>query len=197
MAFDGTSIREMKPGSFIYAVERALPGDVCREAIRRFEERADQQYAGRIGVAAESAPDVKRSTDLRISGREDWLDIDQALARQLAGVVRAFGAEFPFFAANAFKDLGYNLQRTLPGEFYHWHVDSGPGEFRDRQLVAIWYLNDVPGPGGETEFPLQDVKVRPEEGRLVLFPPFWPHVHRGVTLASGVKYIATTWVCFA
>ena len=197
MAFDGTPIREVEPGSFVYAIERALPGDVCREAIRRFEERADQQYAGRIGATAESAPEVKRSTDLRISGREDWRDIDQALARQLAGVVRAFGAEFPFFAANAFKDLGYNLQRTLPGEHYHWHVDSGPGEFRDRQLVAIWYLNDVPGPGGETEFPLQGVKIRPEEGKLVLFPPFWTHVHRGVTLERGVKYIATTWVCFA
>ena len=197
MAFDGTSIREVKPGSFIYAIERALPGDVCREAIRRFEERSDQQYPGRIGMAAQSAPDVKRSTDLRISGREDWLDIDQVLARQLAGVVHAFGAEFPFFAANAFKDLGYNLQRTLPGEYYHWHVDSGPAEFRDRQLVAIWYLNDVSGPGGETEFPLQDVKVSPAEGKLVLFPPFWTHVHRGVTLERGVKYIATTWVCFA
>jgi hypothetical protein len=23
------------------------------------------------------------------------------------------------------------------------------------------------------------------------------HVHRGVTLEKGVKYIATTWICFA
>lgn len=196
-AFEGSPIREVKPGSFIYEVARALPADVCREAIRRFEERTDQQYEGRIGMEAEAAPAVKRSTDLAISGREDWRDIDQAFARQLASVVRAFGAEFPFFAANAFKDMGYNLQRTLPGEFYHWHVDAGPGEFRDRQLVAIWYLNDVPGPGGETEFALQDVKVKPEEGKLALFPPFWTHVHRGVTLEQGVKYIATTWVCFA
>ncbi len=140
---------------------------------------------------------MKRSTDLRISGREDWRDIDQALAGSSCRRGARLRAEFPFFAANAFKDLGYNLQRTLPGEYYHWHVDSGPGEFRDRQLVAIWYLNDVPGPGGETEFPLQDAKVRPEEGKLVLFPPFWTHVHRGVTLERGVKYIATTWVCFA
>ena len=109
----------------------------------------------------------------------------------------AFALEFPFFAANKFKDIGYNLQRTLPGEYYHWHVDAGPGEFSARQMVAIWYLNDVPGPGGETEFPLQGVLIRPAQGKLVLFPPFWTHVHRGVTLQAGVKYIATTWVCFA
>lgn len=196
-AFAGTRIRELKPLSFIYALERALAPDVCREAIRRFEASPGEQVAGRIGAAAEAAPQVKRSTDLHISGREDWRDIDQALSQQLAGAFHALQLEFPFFAANSFKDLGYNLQRTLPGEYYHWHVDAGPGEFSQRQLVGIWYLNDVPGPGGETEFPLQGISVRPEEGKLLLFPPFWTHVHRGVTLREGVKYIATTWICFA
>ena len=42
------------------------------------------------------------------------------------------------FAANSFKDFGYNLQRTLPGEYYHWHVDAGPGVFSELRLVAIW-----------------------------------------------------------
>jgi hypothetical protein len=197
MTFSSGRIREVRPLSFIYEVAQALPADVCREAIRRFEARADQQVAGRIGAAAAEAPQVKRSTDLRISGREDWSDIDRILSQQLVATFNAFASEFPFFAANAFKDIGYNLQRTLPGEYYHWHVDAGPGEFSQRQLVAIWYLNDVAGPGGETEFPLQGVSVRPEEGKLVLFPPFWTHVHRGVTLQQGVKYIATTWICFA
>ncbi len=197
MSLADARIREVKPSSFIYEKERALPGDVCAEAIRRFEASVDQQAPGRIGQAGELMPQVKRSTDLRISGREDWRDIDRILAQQLVSTFNAFALEFPFFAANKFKDLGYNLQRTLPGEYYHWHVDAGPGEFSDRQMVAIWYLNDVPGPGGETEFPLQEVAIRPAQGKLVLFPPFWTHVHRGVTLEKGVKYIATTWVCFA
>jgi hypothetical protein len=197
MSLADARIREVKPLSFIYEKERALPPDVCAEAIRRFEASADQQAPGRIGQAAELAPQVKRSTDLRISGREDWRDIDRILAQQLVSTFNAFALEFPFFAANKFKDIGYNLQRTLPGEYYHWHVDAGPGELSARQMVAIWYLNDVPGPGGETEFPLQEVLIRPAQGKLVLFPPFWTHVHRGVTLREGVKYIATTWVCFA
>ncbi|MFY9317878.1 MAG: 2OG-Fe(II) oxygenase [Burkholderiales bacterium] len=197
MSLADVRLRELKPLSFIYEKERALPADVCAEAIRRFEVCTDQQAPGRIGQAGEIAPQVKRSTDLRISGREDWRDIDRILAQQLVSTFNAFALEFPFFAANKFKDIGYNLQRTLPGEFYHWHVDGGPGEFSARQMVAIWYLNDVPGPGGETEFPLQQVLIRPAQGKLVLFPPFWTHVHRGVTLQAGVKYIATTWICFA
>jgi hypothetical protein len=190
-------IREVKPSSFIYEVAQALPADVCQEAIRRFEAHPDQQYPGRIGQVQAEALEVKRSTDLRISGRDDWRDIDRTLSQQLLETFNEFAREFPFFAANSFKDLGYNLQRTSPGEFYHWHVDAGPGVFSHRQLVAIWYLNDVAGPGGETEFPLQAVTIRPEQGKLILFPPFWTHVHRGVTLERGVKYIATTWICFA
>jgi hypothetical protein len=178
-------------------MERALPPDVCLEAIRRFEAHPDQQIAGRVGQQAAQSPQVKRSTDLRISGRADWSDIDRTLSLQLVAAFNQFARDFPFFAANSFKDIGYNLQRTLPGEYYHWHVDGGPGEFSARQLVAIWYLNDVPGPGGETEFPLQGVSIRPAQGKLILFPPFWTHVHRGVTLEAGVKYIATTWICFA
>ena len=197
MTFSGSRIREVKPLSFIYEVAQALPADVCREAIRRFEERSDQQMAGRIGQAGTEAPEVKRSTDLRISEREDWRDIDRTLAQQLVATFNEFAHEFPFFAANSFKDIGYNLQRTLPGEYYHWHVDGGPGEFSQRQLVAIWYLNDVAGLGGETEFPLQEVAIRPAQGKLLLFPPFWTHVHRGVALQEGVKYIATTWICYA
>jgi hypothetical protein len=197
MALADARIREVKPLSFIYELERALPADVCLEAIRRFEARPEQQVAGRIGQAGEEAPQVKRSTDLRLSGREDWSDIDRILSQQLVSTFNAFALEFPFFAANSFKDIGYNLQRTLPGEYYHWHVDAGPGEFSARQMVAIWYLNDVPGPGGETEFPLQQVSIRPAQGKLILFPPFWTHVHRGVTLQEGVKYIATTWISFA
>jgi hypothetical protein len=49
----------------------------------------------------------------------------------------------------------------------------------------------------ETEFQHQEVKITPEAGKLVLFPPFWTHLHRGKTLQTGVKYIATTWVGFA
>ena len=190
-------MKEVKPLSFIYEVENALAPDICREMVRRFEANTDQQYQGRIGQNQMEESSIKKTTDLRVSGRQDWKDMDTALMQSLAKAFNEMGQTFPFFAANSFKDIGYNVQRYLPGEYYHWHVDGGPGPFSQRQLVALWYLNDVPGPGGETEFPLQEVLIKPEEGKLALFPPFWTHIHRAVTLEKGVKYIATTWVCFA
>ena len=194
---DKPRLGEVTPHSFIYQIPHSLPSAVCEDMIERFERHPEQQYQGRIGSEEQSEQSIKRSTDLRISGREDWHDIDRLLFQSLSQALSMLAGVHPFFAHNDFKDIGYNLQRTAPGEFYHWHVDSGPGAFSQRQLVAIWYLNEVPGPGGETEFLLQQTKVKPEQGKLILFPPFWTHIHRGVTLQSGLKYIATTWVCFS
>ncbi|MCY4051742.1 MAG: 2OG-Fe(II) oxygenase [Gammaproteobacteria bacterium] len=187
--------RELKPGSFIYQYRQALDPLVCQEMIDRFEANPHHQVEGRIGQGASIEPNMKRSTDLRISGREDWQDIDEALQQSLTLGLSAIAGIHPFFGVNRFHDIGYNLQRTEVGDFYHWHIDSGPGDFTKRQLVAIWYLNDCLGPGGETEFYFQDVSMRPEEGTLILFPPFWTHLHRGNKLESGIKYIATTWIC--
>jgi len=124
MTFSGERIREVKPLSFIYEVAHALPADVCQEAIRR------------------------------ISGREDWSDIDRTLSQQLVATFNEFALEFPFFAANASASWSRSGTSTM-----------SPG--------------------------------RPAQGKLILFPPFWTHVHRGVELEQGVKYIATTWICFA
>lgn len=190
------TIREVKPNSFIFEQKSALPMDVCREIIRRFEASEQDQYAGRIGQGAGMDDSVKKTTDIVVSGKPQWKDIDKLLFQSLGRAMIEFRETYPYFKG-PFKDMGYGVQRYQPGEYYQWHIDGGSHDFAMRQLVALWYLNDVPGPGGTTDFLAQDVKVQPEEGKLVLFPPFWTHEHRSAPLEQGVKYIATTWVVFA
>ncbi|MFP4075164.1 MAG: 2OG-Fe(II) oxygenase [Halochromatium sp.] len=190
------SLREVKPGSFIFARPAALPPAFCEEAIARFEAHPEQQYAGRIGQLREENASVKKTTDLVVSNKDDWKDVDRMFFRSLGAAMLELREAFPYFQG-PFKDIGYQIQRYRPGEYYHWHIDGGSHELSQRQLVALWYLNDVPGPGGETDFRFQRVSVRPERGKLVLFPPFWTHEHRAAALRDGLKYIATTWVVFA
>lgn len=190
------TIREVVPGSFIFERPLALPPAFCHAVIERFEANPEHQYAGRIGQLRTERPDIKRTTDLVVSNKPDWKDVDQMFFASLAAAVKEFREAFPYFKG-PFKDEGYQVQRYRSGEFYHWHIDSGSHELSQRQLVALWYLNDVPGPGGETEFLHQGISVRPECGKLVLFPPFWTHEHRAAVIEDGVKYIATTWVVFA
>jgi len=190
------TIREVKAGSFIFERPHALPPAFCDEVIDRFETHPEQQQEGRIGQTRSMDRSLKVTTDLVVSNKEDWKDVDQMFFRSLAAALREFRETFPYFKG-PFKDLGYQVQRYRPGEFYHWHIDGGSHEFSQHQLVALWYLNDVPGPGGETEFLYQEVSIKPQRGKLVLFPPFWTHEHRAAVVKGGVKYIATTWVVFA
>ncbi|MGU9977488.1 MAG: 2OG-Fe(II) oxygenase [Candidatus Oxydemutatoraceae bacterium WSBS_2016_MAG_OTU14] len=190
------ALREVAPLSFIFEQPLALPSEQCTRIIEDFEQATDEQYEGHVGQGAQVEATVKKSTDIFISGKPQWQETDTLLFHSLATAIRHLCQKFPYFGSG-FKDMGYGLQRTLPGEYYHWHIDGGSHAFSQRQLVAIWYLNDVAGPGGETEFSFQNVQVKPECGKLILFPPFWTHEHRGVTLQAGVKYIATTWIVFA
>jgi hypothetical protein len=190
------TIVEIKPNTFIFEKRNALSPDVCRLAIERFEQHSDEHYEGRIGQNVGKDRNIKKTTDLVVSGKPHWKDIDQALFRSIGQAIVEFRETYPYFKG-PFKDMGYGIQRYKPDEHYHWHIDGGSHEFSQRQLVALWYLNDVSGPGGETEFLFQDLQIKPEQGKLVLFPPFWTHEHRAVALQKGVKYIATTWVVFA
>jgi hypothetical protein len=189
-------LREAAPGTHVFIMDHALSAASCEDMVARFEASPDDHYAGRVGQARALDTDVKRSTDLVLSGKSQWQDVDKRLFGSLRNALHELRGRYPFFAG-PFKDVGYAIQRTRAQEFFHWHVDSGSHEMAQRQLVAIWYLNTVDGPGGETEFRYQNVKVAPRQGRLLLFPPFWTHEHRGVTLEAGVKYIATTWLAFA
>lgn len=189
------TLRELQPNSFIFEQSEALTAELCREMIERFERHSEEQYPGRIGQTVNEDSGVKKTTDLVISGKEHWKDIDQALFRSLKTALLEFRETFPYFKG-PFKDMGYGLQRYQPGEYYHWHIDGGSHDFAMRQLVALWYLNDVEH-GGETEFLYQNIKVKPQTGKLILFPPFWTHEHRACVLDEGIKYIATTWVVFA
>ena len=191
-----STIREVKAGSFIFERPLALPPAFCEEVIKRFEAHPEQQHEGRIGQIRARDRSVKITTDLVVSDKEDWKDVDQMFFRSLAAALREFRETFPYFKG-PFRDMGYQVQRYRPGERYRWHIDGGSHEFSQRQLVALWYLNDMPGPGGETQFLYQDVSIAPERGKLVLFPPFWTHEHQGAEVKQGVKYIATTWVVFA
>ncbi len=191
-----STIREVKPGSFIFERPQALPGSFCEEVIRRFEASPEYQRPGQIGQTHDDDPLIKRTTDLVVSDKADWKDVDEMFFRCVAAALQEFRSRYPYFKG-PFKDMGYQVQRYREGEFYHWHIDGGSHQFSQRQLVVIWYLNDVPGPGGETEFLYQDVKVKPEQGKMVLFPPFWTHEHRAARVEQGVKYMATTWVVFA
>ena len=57
------------------------------------------------------------------------------------------------------------------------------------------YLNDVEDKG-ETEFVLQNLKVKAEKGKTLIWPADWTHTHRGIISPTQEKYIVTGWFNF-
>ena len=61
-----------------------------------------------------------------------------------------------------------------------------------RVITYLWYLNNV-DEGGTTEFLGGKLHIKPEKGKLVLFPASWCFPHRGNVPISNDKYIITGW----
>jgi len=88
------------------------------------------------------------------------------------------------------------MQETQVGGGYHvWHNEDDCPDHMRRIMTFILYLNDVEE-GGETEFLYYPKRVKPQTGRLILWPAGYTHTHRGNPPISNVKYILTGWVEF-
>lgn len=184
-------MEEVKPGTFIYEHEDALPLEVCEEMITLFERYKGDQIQGVTSGGVQL--DIKDSTDIKVSGHAHWNGVDKYLFDSLGKMLQAFPDKEWMYGADI-EDAGYQIQRTDPGGFYKPHYDgNGSGVLFKRQLAVIWYLSDN-HQGGHTVFPRFDVDITPKAGKALLFPPFWTHIHEGQIVIEGSKYIAVTWV---
>jgi hypothetical protein len=85
-----------------------------------------------------------------------------------------------------YKNDGYFLE----------HVDQSAGPNVTRIFGIILYLNDVTE-GGETEFVDLGVSVKPEAGKLLIFPCNYLFRHQGNIPVSEDKYIVTAFINFS
>ena len=89
----------------------------------------------------------------------------------------------------------FNIQKYSPkGGFFEWHAERQCNDLEtvSRLLAFMTYLNDVED-GGETEFFMQDLAVKPKKGLTLIWPGDWSHTHRGVPSNTEEKIIATGW----
>ena len=75
------------------------------------------------------------------------------------------------------------------GGYHIPHFDDLKFTTTPRVLSMIIYLNDIEF-GGETEFPVINQMVRPKQGRVGMFPPYYTHTHFG-RRATEDKYVFT------
>jgi len=170
-----------------------LEKDFCKEVIKKFN-KDDRSNNG--VTAGGYTPDIKQSLDLQISHLEDWKKEDtvffESLNRRLIEYSGYLNDELGV-SCTIDIDTGYQLQKTVPGGFYHWHHDfMSEASYRWRTVTYIWYLNTPRE--GQTEFSCGEV-IKPETGKLVLFPATWDRSHRGTPPKTN-KYLCTGWTYY-
>ena len=172
----------------------ALSREVCDDIVARFE--ADpRRYPSR--TATRQNPLIRSGTMLDIPRYDDWADVCSLVTQVTRRCLDDYVQRYPSlqFLARPENSLITPpiLERIEPGQGYGYHVDAGAGGTHDRIVSGLFYLRDI-AEGGETEFPFQLQHVKPKAGLLLLFPPFWTHLHRGVSPVSAVKYNITNFV---
>jgi prolyl 4-hydroxylase len=192
--------------NFIYTKPQALSKEVCEKFIENFETSPliNKGHIFTNGKVTE-APEIKSSSDITFNPTYLYHPIWGDLLKHLVNIVEEGINEYTLkfseglYNISEFKlDPLFNIQRYYSGEGYHkFHCERGANS-KDLRRVLVWmlYLNDVTD-GGQTEFYYQQHKEVPEQGKLVIWPSDWTHIHRGITSSTQTKYILTGWFSHA
>ena len=171
--------------------------DLCKEIINFFEDNKGLHEKGKSGTGVNLS--VKNTTDISISPN-DLKDIKfKCFNNYIAELHKCFidyQKQWPFLK-NFFQSVdigGFNIQKYSPGgHFSKLHTEKFSIGTLHRIFAWMIYLNDVED-GGETNFLHYDLKVKPEKGKMLIWPAEWTHAHSGEILNSGFKYIVTGWM---
>ena len=146
---------------------------------------------------------VKPSRDTR-KDIQKWVEVGTPLYKEIEIVKRKYLnyylEEFPYVykGKKVLTSEETKIQKTDPkgGGFHNFH--SEVSHYKNIRRVLVWtlYLNDIPEGEGETEFLLQKIRVRPEKGKMTIFPASFPWQHRGNPVHTKSKYISTGWWLF-
>jgi len=190
---------------FIRQYPNSIPNLLCEDIIQLFETEKDKYKGITInGVNIE----IKDTTDFIIPKNNiTWSNIEMLLYNELYDALKLFKTDiskpdynmnnynktFSFFGNNELFAHTFMVQKYIKGVGkYIYHDDFTKTSKSMRVITFLWYLNDVEE-GGETVF-WDNYKIKPEAGKLLLFPATWTYPHTGKMPVSDNKYIITGWL---
>lgn len=202
--------------NYFYINPTSISRELCKTIINMFDSD-NNKYEG---VTFEGLnKNVKETHDLVIpnipkkTGFDKWNKIHKFLEKELSENIKEYikildnvvnlnhekentTSVYHTFDIDKLTNESFMVQRyTKQKDRYIYHND-----FRNhweskkyRVITYLWYLNTVEE-GGETEFFWGTHTIKPETGKLLLFPASWTFPHRGKMPLSHDKYIITGWL---
>jgi Rps23 Pro-64 3,4-dihydroxylase Tpa1-like proline 4-hydroxylase len=193
-----SSVEELSPGIFVY--HDVLPTDM--NIVERLEQVLNDKsnyynYMEAMVGYGMKMPDYRdcydfkyKKTDIAHDKSEAsqklqqlWQDLYDRKVAAVKDYARKFNVgELRYWEAMNFVKYG-------PGQHFQEHSDNGYSYNCVVSLVA--YPNDD-YLGGELEFRLQGLKVKPRAGDLFIFPSNYMYPHKSLPVESGTKHSIVT-----
>lgn len=183
--------------NWIGAYDEVLTHDQCKFIISEFDKipHGPGMIAGADGDRVDK--ETKDSTDALLWFTSDT-ELSNIIGKNLISCVKKYREEYPCVDIVDPWMLypAFNIQRYFPGQGFHRPHCETDNKNSPRILAWMIYLNTVTD-GGETRFPGYDLNMKAVEGRVLIWPAYFTHVHHGLTSSTQTKYIATGWFVFS
>lgn len=85
----------------------------------------------------------------------------------------------------------YGIMKYGPGQGFTNHVDDG--NKYHRRVSVVYYLNDD-YIGGEINFPRFNIKLKPKNNQIIIFPSIYSYNHSVSPIIKGDKYIVVSFL---
>ena len=178
--------------------KNAYPIEYCKKIIDTFEQRAEMQLT-------EHQTGFKNQDErifMDMANHNNMFHVDANLCKFFYQTImdtyeHKYRKKYDSLGSVCqHSPKGMSVQKTRPHQGYHaWHCENADLVTSSRVMAYTLYLNSVEE-GGETEFLYQGVKIKPEPGKLAIFPAYYTHPHRGNPIYKGIKYIVSGWYTF-
>ena len=176
--------------------------DLCKNIIDFFKNNSVLQKKG-VTTGNTVNEEVKKTTDITInpeSLKSKDYEIFVTYFDHLNKCFLDYKEQYPFLKTFIKKiSIGpFNIQKYSSGDhFSRLHSERTSINTLHRLFAWMTYLNDVNEEnGGTTDFDSYKIKVKPEQGKTLIWPTEWTHAHYGSILKSGEKFIITGWIDF-
>jgi len=176
----------------IQIYEQAIPISLCKNFINYFDENTKLQNIN--GKGRHDHLMNSRWSEINLIKHLPHSDL-----KQFSNIMLDFKRKYekdcglvPLPPPQGFADMRLKKYETNNEDCFEIHYDNY-GPVSNRYLVFLWTLNDVRD-GGETEFVDLNINLKPKQGRLVIFPPYWMYRHQAKPPISNSKYIINTFM---
>jgi len=196
---------------FILEIPNVFSSELCENIINKFENDTQNQVKGALGDDGGDRyinEEWKNSTELNVLTSPGWeiaktkiqyylKNAINTYIEHVKGILKDAGidedGDMDFVLDHSIFPLQLgppSIQKIEKGKHYRWHQDYVPGE--KQVFTSFVYLNTFEtDEGGTTEF-VNGRSIRPEAGKMTIFPTTWPFIHTGRLIKADAKYILVT-----